>query len=39
MTPAPAAAPRASDDLRLALRAATLYYVDGLTQAEVAVRL
>jgi deoxyribonucleoside regulator len=28
-----------SDDLRLALRAATLYYVDGLTQAEVATRL
>ena len=28
-----------SDDLRLALRAATLYYIDGLTQAEVAARL
>ena len=28
-----------SDDLRLALRAATLYYLDGLTQAEVAARL
>lgn len=28
-----------SEDLRLALRAATLYYLDGLTQAEVAVRL
>jgi deoxyribonucleoside regulator len=27
------------DDLRLALRAATLYYIDGLTQAEVAARL
>lgn len=32
----PSAAP---DDLRLALRAATLYYLDGLTQAEVAQRL
>ncbi|MBF6171324.1 sugar-binding transcriptional regulator [Nocardia blacklockiae] len=28
-----------SEDLRLALRAATLYYLDGLTQAEVAARL
>lgn len=28
-----------ADDLRLALRAATLYYLDGLTQAEVAARL
>ena len=27
------------EDLRLALRAATLYYLDGLTQAEVAQRL
>src|ERR1700681_1452247 len=27
------------EDLRLALRAATLYYLDGLTQAEVAERL
>ena len=27
------------DDLRLALRAATLYYLDGLTQAEIAHRL
>jgi deoxyribonucleoside regulator len=27
------------DDLRLALRAATLYYLDGLTQAEIAARL
>src|SRR5215468_3562567 len=27
------------DDLRLALRAATLYYLDGLTQAEIASRL
>lgn len=27
------------DDLRLALRAATLYYLDGLTQAEIAGRL
>ncbi len=38
----PAAAPsRAStpEDLRLALRAATLYYLDGLTQAEIAARL
>ena len=26
------------EDLRLALRAATLYYLDGLTQAEIAVR-
>jgi deoxyribonucleoside regulator len=34
--PSPGSAP---DDLRLALRAATLYYLDGLTQAEVAVRL
>src|SRR5438309_1118842 len=36
------AAPGAStnpDDLRLALRAATLYYLDGLTQAEIAGRL
>jgi deoxyribonucleoside regulator len=33
---APAAAP---EDLRLALRAATLYYLDGLTQAEIANRL
>ncbi|MGV0794397.1 sugar-binding transcriptional regulator [Mycolicibacterium sp. XJ1819] len=32
------AAPGA-DDLRLALRAASLYYLDGLTQAEVAARL
>ncbi|MBJ8347154.1 MarR family transcriptional regulator [Antrihabitans sp. YC2-6] len=30
---------RTAEDLRLALRAAVLYYVDGLTQAEVAVRL
>jgi deoxyribonucleoside regulator len=30
---------RAPEDLRLALRAATLYYLDGLTQAEVAARL
>jgi deoxyribonucleoside regulator len=36
--PAPAPGP-APDDLRLALRAATLYYLDGLTQAEVAARL
>lgn len=28
-----------ADDLRLALRAATLYYLDGLTQAEIAERL
>ncbi|MBO0680355.1 MarR family transcriptional regulator [Mycolicibacterium sp. S2-37] len=45
MAPAPAsvangqAAARAPEDLRLALRAATLYYLDGLTQAEIAVRL
>lgn len=32
----PSAAP---EDLRLALRAATLYYLDGLTQAEIANRL
>jgi deoxyribonucleoside regulator len=40
--PAPPTGPAAggtSDDLRLALRAATLYYLDGLTQAEVAQRL
>ncbi|WP_137149513.1 sugar-binding transcriptional regulator [Mycolicibacterium sp. CR10] len=30
---------RSPDDLRLALRAATLYFLDGLTQAEVATRL
>jgi deoxyribonucleoside regulator len=29
----------APEDLRLALRAATLYYLDGLTQAEIATRL
>ncbi len=28
-----------TEDLRLALRAVTLYYLDGLTQAEIAVRL
>ena len=28
-----------TEDLRLALRAATLYYLDGLTQAEIAARL
>ena len=33
---APSVAP---EDLRLALRAATLYYLDGLTQAEIASRL
>ena len=33
---APSAVP---EDLRLALRAATLYYLDGLTQAEIANRL
>jgi deoxyribonucleoside regulator len=42
-TSAPAAngrAPqRSPEDLRLALRAATLYYLDGLTQAEIAGRL
>jgi deoxyribonucleoside regulator len=38
--PPPRAAPvTPPDDLRLALRAATLYYVDGLTQADVAARL
>ncbi|MDV7241650.1 MULTISPECIES: sugar-binding transcriptional regulator [Rhodococcus] len=31
--------PSTTEDLRLALRAATLYYLDGLTQAEVATRL
>lgn len=39
---APAPAPGAQttpDDLRLALRAATLYYLDGHTQAEIAVKL
>jgi deoxyribonucleoside regulator len=36
---APASSAPAPADLRLALRAATLYYLDGLTQAEVAVRL
>ena len=30
---------RSPEDLRLALRAATLYFLDGLTQAEVAARL
>ena len=35
----PAAVAPTPDDLRLALRAATLYYLDGLTQAEVAARL
>ena len=30
---------RTPEDLRLALRAATLYYLDGLTQAEIAARL
>lgn len=33
------AASTSPEDLRLALRAATLYYLDGLTQAEIAVRL
>ncbi|MGE2688536.1 sugar-binding transcriptional regulator [Mycolicibacterium pulveris] len=36
--PAPHRTPSA-EDLRLALRAATLYYLDGLTQAEIAGRL
>lgn len=31
--------PVSTEDLRLAVRAATLYYLDGLTQAEVAQRL
>jgi deoxyribonucleoside regulator len=35
----PAASGSAPEDLRLALRAATLYYLDGLTQAQVAARL
>ncbi|WP_041783509.1 sugar-binding transcriptional regulator [Mycolicibacterium chubuense] len=30
---------RSPEELRLALRAATLYYLDGLTQAEIAARL
>lgn len=30
---------RSPDEVRLALRAASLYYVDGLTQAEIATRL
>jgi deoxyribonucleoside regulator len=34
-----AGAAGASADMRLALRAATLYYLDGLTQAEIASRL
>jgi deoxyribonucleoside regulator len=33
------AAGSTAEDLRLALRAATLYYLDGLTQAEIATRL
>jgi deoxyribonucleoside regulator len=40
--PVPSSAPPVAnppEDLRLALRAATLYYLDGLTQAEVAERL
>jgi deoxyribonucleoside regulator len=39
--PLPAVRGRSStpEDLRLALRAATLYYLDGLTQAEIASRL
>lgn len=35
----PAADRSTPEDLRLALRAATLYYLDGLTQAEIANRL
>lgn len=31
--------PAASDDVRLALRAATLYHLDGATQAEIAAKL
>nr|WP_264068709.1 sugar-binding domain-containing protein [Mycolicibacterium komossense] len=40
-TPVPAAVPAGTkaEDLRLALRAATMYYLDGLTQAEIAGRL
>ncbi len=34
-----AAAGSTPEDLRLALRAATLYYLDGLTQAEIAAKL
>lgn len=36
---ASSAADAKPEDLRLALRAATMYYLDGLTQAEIAVRL
>jgi deoxyribonucleoside regulator len=36
---AAAAVSASPEDLRLALRAATLYYLDGLTQAEIASRL
>lgn len=35
----PADASASPDDLRLALRAASLYYLDGLTQAQIACRL
>lgn len=35
----PAATGAKAEDLRLALRAATMYYLDGLTQAEIAGRL
>jgi deoxyribonucleoside regulator len=38
-TPSVNGASTSAEDLRLALRAATLYYLDGLTQAEIAVRL
>ena len=37
--PQPRGRQRSPEDLRLALRAATLYHLDGLTQAEVAARL
>ncbi|CAN5263747.1 sugar-binding domain-containing protein [soil metagenome] len=37
--PAPASTGVKAEDLRLALRAATMYYLDGLTQAEIAGRL
>jgi deoxyribonucleoside regulator len=39
VSPAAPAQGAAPEDLRLALRAATLYYLDGLTQAEVAAKL
>ncbi|MEH6793009.1 MAG: sugar-binding domain-containing protein [Rhodococcus sp. (in: high G+C Gram-positive bacteria)] len=37
--PAGSQAPRSGEDLRLALRAATMYHLEGATQAEIAVKL